>query len=240
MIRKGVLFVTLTVLWAHDPEADSPHWKTYLRGGLVNIDQNSLGVATYFRIKRTTNYTFGDVRLYAHMFETDQDIRVRYKSSRISIRLPWLYNFTTVSYQRNTLVNVKLRYHYNQGLGWFIRKTDSGNMTAEMGIAYDMSDYLEDARKTTYLKSAFTYDKSVRSIDAKLELDYFHQISDVVDKKNLSRLQILGELYWNFNRNLKLIGGLYRELPIHNSYNNQQAALLYLTLAFNKPLQWIY
>ncbi|MAM66676.1 MAG: hypothetical protein CL702_09875 [Chloroflexi bacterium] len=42
----------------------------------------------------------------------------------------------------------------------------------------------------------------------------------------MSRLQILGELYWNFNRNLKLIGGLYRELPIHNSYNNQQAALL--------------
>jgi len=239
MIRKGVLFVTIAVLWAHDPEADSPHWKTYLRGGLVNIDQNSLGLATYFRIKRTTNYTFGDVRLYAHIFETDQDIRVRYKSSRIPIRLPWLYNFTTVSYQRNTLVDVKLRYHYNQGLGWFIRKTDSGNMTAEMGIAYDMSDYLEDTRKTTYLKSAFTYDKSVRNIDAKLELDYFYQISDEVNEKNQSRFQILGELYWNIYQNLKLIGGMYQELPSDKSYNEQRV-LLYFALGFNKPLEWNY
>ena len=239
MIRKGVLFVTIAVLWAHDPESDSPHWKTYLRGGLVNIDQNSLGVATYFRIKRTTNYTFGDVRLYAHIFETDQDIRVRYKSSRIPIRLPWLYNFTTVSYQRNTLVDVKLRYHYNQGLGWFIRKTDSGNMTAEMGIAYDMSDYLEDTRKTTYLKSAFTYDKSVRNIDAKLELDYFYQISDEVNEKNQSRFQILGELYWNIYQNLKLIGGMYQELPSDKSYNEQRV-LLYFALGFNKPLEWNY
>ena len=239
MIRKGVLFVTIAVLWAHDPESDSPHWKTYLRGGLVNIDQNSLGLATYFRIKRTTNYTFGDVRLYAHIFETDQDIHVRYKSSRIPIRLPWLYNFTTVSYQRNTLVDVKLRYHYNQGLGWFIRKTDSGNMTAEMGIAYDMSDYLEDTRKTTYLKSAFTYDKSVRNIDAKLELDYFYQISDEVNEKNQSRFQILGELYWNIYQNLKLIGGMYQELPSDKSYNEQRV-LLYFTLGFNKPLEWNY
>ena len=239
MIRKGVLFVTIAVLWAHDPESDSPHWKTYLRGGLVNIDQNSLGLATYFRIKRTTNYTFGDVRLYAHIFETDQDIRVRYKSSRIPIRLRWLYNFTTVSYQRNTLVDVKLRYHYNQGLGWFIRKTDSGNMTAEMGIAYDMSDYLEDTRKTTYLKSAFTYDKSVRNIDAKLELDYFYQISDEVNEKNQSRFQILGELYWNIYQNLKLIGGMYQELPSDKSYNEQRV-LLYFALGFNKPLEWNY
>ena len=239
MIRKGVLFVTIAVLWAHDPEADSPHWKTYLRGGLVNIDQNSLGLATYFRIKRTTNFTFGDVRLYAHIFETDQDIRVRYKSSRIPIRLPWLYNFTTVSYQRNTLVDVKLRYHYNQGLGWFIRKTDSGNMTAEMGIAYDMSDYLEDTRKTTYLKSAFTYDKSVRNIDAKFELDYFYQISDEVNEKNQSRFQILGELYWNIYQNLKLIGGMYQELPSDKSYNEQRV-LLYFALGFNKPLEWNY
>lgn len=239
MIRKGVLFVTIAVLWAHDPESDSPHWKTYLRGGLVNIDQNSLGLATYFRIKGTTNYTFGDVRLYAHIFEIDQDIRVRYKSSRIPIRLPWLYNFTTVSYQRNTLVDVKLRYHYNQGLGWFIRKTDSGNMTAEMGIAYDMSDYLEDTRKTTYLKSAFTYDKSVRNIDAKLELDYFYQISDEVNEKNQSRFQILGELYWNIYQNLKLIGGMYQELPSDKSYNEQRV-LLYFALGFNKPLEWNY
>jgi len=53
----------------------------------------------------------------------------------------------------------------------------------------------------------------VRNIDAKLELDYFYQISDEVNEKNQSRFQILGELYWNIYQNLKLIGGMYQELP---------------------------
>ena len=169
------------------------------------MDDNNLGGATYSCLKRTTGHTFQDVRFFGHKFKEDQDIRVRYKFREISMSLPQFYNFTTVSFQRNSLVNVDLRYHYNQGLGLFLSNTDSGNMTAEMGIAYDMSDYLEDTRKTSYLKTAFSYDQNTQNISTKLEL----------------------------------VGGIYQELPGDKSYNDKQA-LLYLTLAFNKPLKWHY
>ena len=239
MIRKYFLLFTITVLWAHDPKENPSQWKIYLRGGIVSVDENNLGGATYSRLKRTTGYTFQDVRFFGHIFKEDQDIRVRYKFSEISLNLPRFYNFTTVSFQRNSLVNVDLRYHYNQGLGLFLSNTDSGNMTAEMGIAYDMSDYLEDTRKTSYLKTAFSYDLNTKNISTKLELEYFHQISDIVNENNLSRFQILGELHWSFYKNMKLIGGIYQELPGNKSYNEKQA-LLYLTIAFNKPLKWHY
>ena len=183
MIRKYFLLFTITVLWAHNPKENPSRWKIYLRGGIVSVDENNLGGATYSRLKRTTGYTFQDVRFFVHIFKEDQDIRVRYKFSEISLNLPRFYNFTTVSFQRNSLVNVNLRYHYNQGLGLFLSNTDSGNMTAEMGIAYDMSDYLEETRKTSYLKTAFSYDRNTRNIITKLELDYFHQISDIVNEK---------------------------------------------------------
>ena len=221
MIRKYFLLFTITILWAHDPKENPSQWKIYLRGGIVSVDENNLGGATYSRLKRTTDYTFQDVRFFGHIFKEDQDIRVRYKFSEISLNLPRFYNFTTVSFQRNSLVNVDLRYHYNQGLGLFLSNTDSGNMTAEIGIAYDMSDYLEDTRKTSYLKTAFSYDRNTKNISTKLEFEYFRQISDIVNENNLSRFQIIGEL------------------PGNKSYNEKQA-LLYLTIAFNKPLKWHY
>ena len=239
MIRKYVLLFTITVLWAHDPKEKASQWKIYLRGGIVSLDGNDLGGATYSRLKRTTGYTFQDIRFFGHIFKEDQDIRVRYKFSEISMGLPQFYSFTTVSFQRNTLVNVDLRYHYNQGLGLFLSNTDNGNIITEMGIAYDMSDYLEDTRKTSYLKTAFSYDRNTQNISTKLELEYFHQISDIVNENNLSRFQILGELQWQLYNNLKLIGGVYQELLNNKSYNEKQA-LLYLTIAFNKPLRWHY
>jgi len=239
MIRKYFLLFTITVLWAHDPKENPSQWKIYLRGGIVSVDENNLGGATYSRLKRTTGYTFQDVRFFGHIFKEDQDIRVRYKFSEISLSLPRLYSFTTVSFQRNSLMNVDLRYHYNQGLGVFLSNTDSGNMTTEMGIAYDMSDYLADTRKTSYLKTAFSVDRNRQNISTKLELEYFHQISEIINEKNLSRFQIIGELHWGFYKNMKLIGGIYQELPGNKSYNEKQA-LLYLTIAFNKPLKWHY
>ena len=245
MTRKWFLLILISILWGHNPEKNIPRWIAYSRGGLVNVKKNNSGGATYFRLKRTTNYTFRDVRFYAHIFGSDQDIRFRQKSSRRFVSLPWLYNFTTASYQRNTLVDVALRYHYNQGLGILIRNTDRGNMTTEMGMAYDMSDYLDGKQKTSYLKQktsylkiAFTHDKYYRYLTTKLELDYFHQISDI-NVYNLSRFQVLAELQWEFYQNLKLIGGIYQELPTDKLYNNQNA-LIYVTIDWSKQLQWSY
>jgi len=236
MSRKAILLFIITISLGHDTEADTPKWTSFSRGGLVNVNNNNSGVASYFRLKRLTNYTFRDIRFYAHLFGSDQDIRLRQKSSRIFVSIPWLYNFTTVCYQRNTLVDIALRYHYNQGLGILLRNTERGNITTEMGLAYDMSNYLEDTRKTSYLKLAFTHDKDFRHINTKLELDYFYQISDI-NIYNLSRFQAMGELQWKFYQNLKLIGGFYQELRTNKTYNNKNT-LLYITIGWSKLLKW--
>tara|TARA_B100000965_G_scaffold383252_1_gene382298 strand:- start:1337 stop:1672 length:336 start_codon:yes stop_codon:yes gene_type:complete len=66
-------------------------------------------------------------------------------------------------------------------------------MTFEIGWAYDKSDYIETDEKTTYLKTASTIDKDWGKIAAKLELEYFYQISEQIDS-DLSRSQTLIEL----------------------------------------------
>ncbi|GIT32110.1 MAG: hypothetical protein Ct9H300mP2_1890 [Candidatus Neomarinimicrobiota bacterium] len=88
-------------------------------------------------------------------------------------------------------MNVDLRYHYNQGLGLFLSNTDSGNMTAEMG-KFPMTCPIiwRTHEKKSYLKTAFSYDRNTKNISTKLELEYFHQISDIVNENNLSRFQI--------------------------------------------------
>ena len=78
MIRKYVLLFTITVLWAHDPKEKASQWKIYLRGGIVSLDGNDLGGATYSRLKRTTGYTFQDIRFFGHIFKEDQDINIQF------------------------------------------------------------------------------------------------------------------------------------------------------------------
>ena len=73
----------------------------------------------------------------------------------------WLYSFNTLIYEKNTFIDVNLRYHFNQGFGWLIRNSESGNMTAELGIAFDNSDYLNTKQKTSYARSGFTADKKM-------------------------------------------------------------------------------
>lgn len=246
MTKKVFVLILFSNLLGHEPKKDIPQWTVYGRGGLVNVSKNKLGGAAYSRLKRTTNYTFRDVRLYANIFGSDEDIRFRQKSSRIFVTLPWLYNFTTASYQRNTLIDVALRYHYNQGLGVLIQNTENGNTTTEMGMAYDMSDYIENdhkssylKRKTSYLKFAFTHDKDFQKISTKIEFDYFYQISDI-NVYDLSRIQILGELQLRLHRNLRLISGLYQEIPKNIIEHRNKNILLYITLDWNKKIQWFF
>ena len=151
MIRRCYLLLLIKTLFAHDPKLDSPDWTSYSRDGYVNVTDNS----------------------YANIFEKEQDIRLRQKSSRIFINIPWIYNFTTISYQRNTLVDISLRYHYNQGIGFFLQKKEQHNTTIELGIAYDMSDYLNDTRKTSYAKLSLTNDQSFKKLSSKVEINYF-------------------------------------------------------------------
>ena len=130
-----------SLVFAHDPNAEFPDWKQYTRIGFVNSGMEIPGIATYLRLKRTTSYTFQDVRFYGHFFEKDTEVRIRQKTSRRFRSLDWLYSFNTLIYERNTLINVDLRYHYNQGIGWLIRNSDTGNALSLIHISEPTRPY---------------------------------------------------------------------------------------------------
>ena len=52
---------------AQNTELDSVNWKQYIRGGLVQVSKDN-GVSGYYRINRTSHYSFGDLRLYLYNF----------------------------------------------------------------------------------------------------------------------------------------------------------------------------
>ena len=50
-------------------------------------------------------------------------------------------------------MGVNLRYHGDQGFSRFLNNSNFGHVNTEIALAYDISDYLNDSRKTLYLKS---------------------------------------------------------------------------------------
>ena len=193
MIKKqAVIIAMFSFLLAHNPNAENIEWKDYARFGVVSRTaiKSQFGFSTYYRIKRLSPYTFRDVRFYGHLFDESPNLRIRTKSSNKYDFNPRLYHFTTYVYHKS---GKHLRYHFNQGIGRLSQKIEDGNMTFEIGWAYDKSDYIETDEKTTYLKTASTMDKNWEKISAKIELEYFFQISKQIDS-NLSRSQTIIEL----------------------------------------------
>ena len=225
------------LIHAHNPKNETLNWALYTRAGTVSTKSN-YGLASYMRLKRITNHNFRDIRIYTNVFGSNQDIRLRHKSSKISFNLPWFYHFSTAAYQKNSLININLRYHYNQGFGYLLKRKNN-NITIEIGIAYDVSDYLENTLKTSYAKSALTYDQSFKNVSTKLEIENFFQISDEINNTNLSRYQLMFELNWNFYKKVSIISGLYQEVSTNNLYAENNRLISYLTLAFKSPLKWI-
>jgi len=224
-----------SLVFAHDPNAEFPDWKQYTRIGFVNSGMEIPGIATYLRLKRTTSYTFQDVRFYGHFFEKDTEVRIRQKTSRRFRSLDWLYSFNTLIYERNTLINVALRYHYNQGIGWLIRNSDTGNATMEMGIAFDNSDFLNTEQKTSYLRTAFTFDQDLKIFSTKFEIDYFHQLSERVQNTDLSRFQMVGNAQWHYKNGMSIIFGFTQDFPTNESFNFETASI-FITLTFKRSL----
>ena len=99
--------------------------------------------------------------------------------------------------EKNTIIDIDLRYHYNQGLGYILKSTDKGNITIETGIAFDNSDYLNTEQKTTYIRGATSIDQNIINLSLKFEIDYYYQVNESLDKTDLSRFQILAESQWN-------------------------------------------
>ena len=154
---------------------------------------NDNGLSGYYRINRSSRYTFGDLRLYLYGLEKNSYVFIRYKSSSKYRRWPRFYRFSTIAYQKNTQAGVALRYHFNQGLGLFVLPYTQGHIISEIAHAYDMSDYLNDNRRTSYARGGLYWDHDTKWVSTKLEVEYFHQISEEV-AENLSRTQAMAEI----------------------------------------------
>ena len=163
----SVLFIaaiTTTVI-GQDAIADSAKWKHYVRGGTVQVI-NDNGLSGYYRINRSSRYTFGDLRLYLYGLRNNSYVFIRYKSSSKYRRWPRFYRFSTIAYQKNTQAGVALRYHFNQGLGLFLLPYTQGHLITEIAHAYDMSDYLNDNRRTSYARGGLYWDCLLYTSDA--------------------------------------------------------------------------
>ena len=76
-ILLAIFFIT-----AHDPNKENIQWTQYYRIGSVYSKTPINGTAGYARLKRTTENSFNDIRLFTHIFQKDSEIKIRNKSSR--------------------------------------------------------------------------------------------------------------------------------------------------------------
>ena len=80
--------------------------------------------------------------------------------------------------------------------GYFAKRYQSGLINIEIGHGFDMSDYLNATRKTSYIKGGAFWDHDAKWFSSKLEFEHFQQISEVVES-NLSRNQYIFEIIDN-------------------------------------------
>ena len=201
--------------------------------GTVSSENSQLGIAGYLRLKRTTETTFKDIRLFSHLYKNNTELKLRYKSSQRFLSFRSLYSFNTLYYEKNSILGVNLRYHLNQGLGLIVNENTFGNATIEAGAAFDNSDYLNTEQKTTYARSAISFDRKFQIISTKVEIDYFYQISEIYDNTNLSRLELLNEYEWSFSKHLGLIAGFTWTIQ-----NNNKPPSYFITISYKDPLSW--
>ena len=203
MIRSAALcFLFTASLFAQE---DSTKWVQYGRIGAVTVDSTNGGFG-FFRLNRQTDITYKDLRLFAYGFKNQSFVYLRYKSSEKYGANSKFYRYTITSVRKNTRVDMNLQYHYNQGFGYFAKQYRNGLFNLELGHGFDMSDYLNATRKTSYIKGGAFWDHDTKWFSSKLEFEHFQQISEVVES-NLSRNQYIFEiiapykngLYFNFN-----------------------------------------
>ena len=228
----GIL-LAISFITAHDPNKENIQWTQHYRLGSVYSKTPTSGIAGYARLKRTTENTFNDIRLFTHIFLKDSEVKIRNKSSRRFLSLNELYSFNTLIYEKNTIIDVDLRYHYNQGLGYILKSTDKGNITMETGFAFDNSDYLNTQQKTTYIRGATSIDQDIINLSLKFEIDYYYQVNENIDKVDLSRFQILAESQWNLKKRIGIITGFTCDI-----HDNEPNYSFFLTISFSDPIGW--
>ena len=80
IIKSIIIGSFFNVVLAEKSTLDSVSWKQFIRSGLVQVS-NDNGFSGYYRINRTSNYSFGDLRLYHYSLKNNSYIFIRYKNT---------------------------------------------------------------------------------------------------------------------------------------------------------------
>ena len=198
-VKKILLLLSVSLIFS---QSDSLKWKHYGRIGLSNA-QSQNGAFGYYRLNRKTDETFRDLRLFAYNLQNESFVYLRYKSSDKYSSNSRFYRYTTSFFRKNSQANLDLQYHVNQGFGIFLNQYENGLINVEIGHAFDMSNFLNDTRKTSYAMAGIFWDHDTNYFSSKFELENFSQISEVIENK-LSRNIYLFQLFFPLNNEIFL------------------------------------
>ena len=145
-----------------------------------------------------------------------------------------MYHFTVLSFDRNEKVGLNIRSHGSQGMGYFLFNYHYGHINTELSFSYDMMDYLDDTKKTSYFKIGAFWDNDLPIFETKLEFEAIYQISDIVDD-DLSRIELLFEFYYPIVKNINIIAGYERE----DFFNQKKSGFSYfISIGYEKSIDW--
>ncbi|MFQ6615647.1 MAG: DUF481 domain-containing protein [Fidelibacterota bacterium] len=208
------------------------HLDSLRPGGAQLDDWGALG---YYRIKRVHRNTFYDLRILGVLIPEKTLAILRYKNSRKFESLPRFYQFSVISLRHSSTSDLTIRYHYNQGVGAFLFNVPSTHMTTEAGFSYDMSDYLNSTRKTSYLKGGVFWDIDWGDTRLALDLEYFQQISEIVPGTDeLTRYELSAEINIPIVRTARVTLGYEEEFYRFSDLRNVRS--IYLALGFKHAL----
>ena len=233
--RTPLLFLLAAgLLNAHDLPDQLPSWTHYLRMGGAQ-EESSSGAMGFYRIKRIHGNTFHDLRVLGMHLQDATIATARYKSSQKFTSAPKFYRFTVMSLRHNSISDLKIRYHYNQGFGGFVFEKPTTHLTAEAALSYDMSDYLSDTRKTSYFKWGLFWDVDIGRNSLAFDFENFKQISDRESGEvDQSRFELSVELNIPIWKNVQLTVGYEEEF--YNSEEIPNILFMYVSAGIKRPL----
>lgn len=233
-MKKSIFIITaVSVLSAHQDSTIA--WKQYARGGGVGSDANS-GLSVYYRLKRTSDFTYRDLRLWGmEMGGNNSFVYLRYKTSRKYHSYEKVYTFSTFAYRQNTRTGLNLQYHVNQGIGIFLTSYGSGHINTELGYAADISDYFNSSEKTSYGKAGIFWDHDFPFASGSIEIETFLQFSDTKDS-DLSRTLIELECAVPIRNGFSAVAGAEKEW--YHSGSQSGDVSFSLSLGWKGFLNW--
>jgi len=196
---------------------------------LINEDDQGLreadyGAIAFFRMKRTTNYTFYDLRINGYYVprvisgeSADQAYAdIRLKRSVIFFDWPWLYDWTVYQLKSSTLENLRLRALLETGFGAFLLRLGvldaRMQLNLEAGVAFDYAslDAYAENISSGLVKVAIEFDVDYYPLSSKNILWLYYQVinPDPLRQADQTRVDLETNGSYYFNHNVYLTAGL--------------------------------